>query len=165
MISPKELRQVLDYNADTGVFVWKKQLALRGKRGSEAGCVEKKARGGLYRRIRIHGILYYAHRLAWLYAHGEEAPEHIDHVNNNGLDNRIDNLRAVSCSANQHNKRISTNNTSGANGVKKSPHGWIAQIVSRGQSQYLGTYRDWHDAVYARYYTQLDLGFEKRHGV
>ena len=51
----------LEYNPDTGAFTWK-ATSRRGFVGKSAGCLC--TRDG-YIRIRIHGKLELAHRLAW----------------------------------------------------------------------------------------------------
>jgi hypothetical protein len=51
---------------------------------------------------------YYAHRLAWLYVHGEW-PNVIDHINGDAGDNRIANLRSCSQQRNMQNIRASRN--------------------------------------------------------
>lgn len=42
---------------------------------------------------------------------------YVDHVNRNGLDNRLKNLRESNAKDNMNNKRLQINNTSGVNGV------------------------------------------------
>lgn len=55
----------------------------------------------------------------------------VDHVNHDGLDNRISNLRIVDKSTNQINRaKLNSNNTSGARGIyyNKRDNKWIAAI-------------------------------------
>ena len=165
MITQAELKEILNYDTESGVFTWKKRLAPRGKVGDVAGCIDVKPKKGTYLRIRIRGVLYYAHRLAWIYTFGEEPKNQIDHINGDGTDNRISNLSEVTCAENQLNKRLSSNNTSGANGVVKNGRGWVAQAEINGEHKYMGWFYEWHDAVYARYYGQITLGFTEQHGV
>jgi hypothetical protein len=54
---------------------------------------------------------------------------HIDHINHNRQDNRIENLRWVSRKDNNRNQSMSSRNTSGIQGVRfdKRGNNWIAQ--------------------------------------
>lgn len=88
-IIPDSIRDVLDYNPETGEFVRK---VHRGRyyAGQKAGCIDKKG----YVVIRYNGRGYFAHRLAYFFVHGEQ-PYIIDHINHQTADNRIANLRNV----------------------------------------------------------------------
>lgn len=65
-----------------------------------------------------------------------------DHKDGNGLNNQRTNLRAATASQNQHNRRISKNNTSGLKGVTldKRRNKWMARIVFNGKSKFLGLF-------------------------
>lgn len=65
--------------------------------------------------------------------------ELVDHINGDGLDNRRCNLRIVSHSQNQQNRRgIGGRITKG---VKRTPSGrWAAQIERHGRARHLGTF-------------------------
>lgn len=45
-----------------------------------------------YVKLKIEGKWYFAHRLIWLYFNGD-LPDYIDHIDGNGFNNRIENLR------------------------------------------------------------------------
>lgn len=79
------------YNPETGDLIWK-DTRQRGMNGKIAGHKGKK-----YVEIRIGETLILGHRLAWLLHYGEYPPKGlvIDHINRNGFDNRISNLRCV----------------------------------------------------------------------
>ena len=89
----------LHYNTDTGDFIWK-----NGPRaGKLAGDVKKDG----YRYIALINERYLAHRLAWFYVHGRWPEPQIDHLNRNGADNRLVNLREVTAKGNCENRPLS----------------------------------------------------------
>ena len=113
MLTVERLREVLHYDPETGIFMWRVALGRRAKVGSRAGRVD--AQG--YRQVRIDNESYREHRLAWLYAFSMWPQDQLDHVNGAKADNRITNLRECTHSENQQNKGVNIRNTSGATGV------------------------------------------------
>jgi hypothetical protein len=83
-----------------------------------------------------------AHRLAWLWVHGRWPGCEIDHINSDGLDNRIQNLREATHAQNQRNQSKRSDNTSGLKGVSWHKRGkkWKAQICHMGKWHALGLY-------------------------
>jgi len=88
---------------------------------------------GRSRTIFMHRIIVGVHK-------GKET----DHVNGNGLDNQRANLRLVTGSQNQQNRKIGKNNTSGYKGVtwNKKDKLWRAVIKINGIEKYLGGYKN-----------------------
>lgn len=89
--------------------------------------------GGRYlaHTITKGGASLYLHQAVWLFHHGY-LPDMIDHINNNGHDCRIENLRPCTPGQNQHNSKVKTNNKSGYKGVAYYPKmrkPWRARIV------------------------------------
>lgn len=82
-------------------LVWRERSKGRAPKHRD----ELKVHHGEYRRIKIAGKIYKVHRLVWIYHHGE-VPEgmELDHINRDGWDNRISNLRVVPRSLNHRNK-------------------------------------------------------------
>jgi len=146
-ITQARLKEVLDYNPETGVFVWKESRSGI-KTSGIAGC--KQSDG--YIRISVDGKQYFAHRLSWLYVHGY-FPEHsLDHINRNKSYNRISNLREVSSQCNLRNTGNPKDNTSGVKGVcwSKQSEKWRADIMANGKQKHLGDYKHFDNAVCAR---------------
>jgi hypothetical protein len=145
LITQSRLKELLNYDPETGVFTWAVKRAAV-KPGDIAGCTSEG-----YWLIKVHGKMYQAHRLAWLWVHGA-FPEMIDHINGVTSDNRLCNLRAATNSQNQANSRMRVNNTSGHKGVvwDKQCRKWAARINVRNRRLYLGVF-DNIDAASAAY--------------
>lgn len=75
----------------------------------------------------------------------------IDHINSNGLDNRRSNLRLVTHSQNQQNRRPAINAVSKYKGVwlNKNSNLWIAEICVQGTHKLLGSYCTQREAATA----------------
>lgn len=103
--------------------------------------------------IKFKGRYRSAHQVAWLLHYGRPAGSRIDHVNGDGHDNRIDNLRRASQSENSQNRRVRSDNQIGLKGVQLRPNGkWRARIFLRGKSVNLGHFATAEEAhrAYAR---------------
>jgi hypothetical protein len=137
-LTPKRLRDVLDYDPETGEFRWKARNSNRIKIGAVAGAPFGN-RG--YRVIGVDGVRYYAHRLAWFYVYGIWPSKDTDHINGNRDDNRISNLRVVDRTTNMENFRKAVRNTvSGFLGVKVDKKRFAATIHVAGKKKYLGMF-------------------------
>lgn len=160
MLTQERLKELLNYDETTGIFTWKERKPGRGLNGI-AGY--KNQRG--YIVIKINYKTYCAHRLAYLYIHGYMPENEIDHDNQIKDDNRIDNLNEVSRTCNMRNTGNYKNNSSGVNGVNwnKAAKKWIAHIYIyiyiNGNKKYLGRYKEFADAVMARYEKEKGLGW------
>lgn len=134
-VTAERLREVLDYDASTGLFRWLpgNSRHLKALAGKIAG-----SQTTPYVVICIDGTYIGAHRLAWLFVHGSYPEGHIDHINGDCRDNRISNLRDVTQHQNMLNRKISKRNSSGAAGVDF--HGksgkWRARITFHREQHY-----------------------------
>jgi len=92
MITPKRLRELLDYDPQTGIFTWRINRKGPGARkGRIAGTVSP-TNG--YRYMKLDQVNYPAGALAFLWMTGKRPPE-VDHINLVRDDNRWSNLRAA----------------------------------------------------------------------
>lgn len=133
-----ELRSLLSYDSDTGIFRWAKPPAPGRHRfvGTIAG-----KDGTSYRQIKIGGVHYMAHRLAWYHSTGDWPTVDIDHINGDPRDNRLSNLRQATQSQNNGNRR-SRHGSSRFKGVTwhRRCRKWQAQIECDGVAHYLGLF-------------------------
>lgn len=159
-ITQSELKEALNYDPETGVFTWNINIGTRAK----AGNTPSNIRDG-YSRIKVNGKQYQAHRLAWLYVHGEW-PRQIDHINHIRSDNRLINLREVSVSDNTRNQTLSKKNTSGVCGVHwcKRQNKWRSQINANGKRMTIGYFDKKEDAISARKAAEKEYGYHPNHG-
>ncbi len=162
-ITQNKLKELLDYNPATGMFIWKITPNNRVIKGSVAGCICDSDR---YLRIRVNHTLYSAARLAWLCVYGEWPKNQIDHINHIRRDNRIINLRVCSNIENQRNQRLPKNNASGYMGVSwdNSRAKWLSQIRVRGKTVHLGRFNNINDAITSRALANSKYGFHENHG-
>jgi hypothetical protein len=136
-ITQSFVRWLFSYDEVTGTFI--RLVGVGGQLpGSIPGTVDRHG----YRKIKINGKQYLAHRLAWLYVYGEWPDGIIDHKNRNTADNSIANLRIASYKDNSQNRREPcSNNKAGALGVRKGKKGgWQARITASGKCIHLGSY-------------------------
>lgn len=136
-ITHKELVELLDYDAPTGVFCWKVKR-WRKNPGDVAGYFSK---GYCY--IKIEQISYLAHRLAWFYVTKRWPSLSIDHIDCNPSNNKFSNLREATQS--QQNTNRPSNR-----GVRFYQNRWVAMIGFEGKQKYLGRFKTREEALAAR---------------
>jgi hypothetical protein len=133
------IRKLLDYDKTTGNFYW---LCERGNgvtTGAKAGTFLKGR--NIYIHLRINGNKYLAHRIAWLLSTGQDPLElQIDHIDGNGCNNAIENLRLATSGQNSRNQKRAKSNKSGYKGVwlDKRRNKWASSIVLNRKSTWLG---------------------------
>lgn len=93
---------------------------------------------------------FYVHRLIYQLHHGK-APEIVDHINRNSLDNRIENLREASHSENLWNIGLNKNNKSKYKGVHycKTTNKFVAMIQINKKRKNLGLFKNAEEAYQA----------------
>jgi hypothetical protein len=147
MLTQEELKRVLRYNHETGIFIWIKSVAKRIAVGDVAGNLDPAG----YIRIRYKGCLYRAHTLAWLYHYGEFPCMDVDHIDCNKTNNSIANLRLATKHENATNRPLQKNNTSGVKGVRWNNRDkiWTASFVFMGRYIHVGSFKDKNRAASA----------------
>ena len=134
--SAQRLTELFKYIPKTGEFIWR--VPGPNRRGI-AGTTHVKG----YRQIRIDGILYMAHRVAWMMTYGCWPAGQLDHINGDKADNRITNLREATNGQNKANTfKAQKNSISGIKGVHQwRSDRWTAQIRADGKRYYLGSFK------------------------
>lgn len=171
------LRRRVSYNPCTGALMWMPISVDMIKQDSKRPDVAARIWNTRYAwkpaftrtdGARLWGKLdagnFMAHRVAWALFYGEWPQGEIDHIDGNGLNNRIDNLRVVDKSGNMRNQRRKTNNKSGATGVQVRKGKWFAYIHNGGKQVALGTFDCKRDAIAARKIAEQRYGYHENHG-
>lgn len=134
MLTVSELKALLTYDPDAGVFRWLVDWQ-RVRIGDIAG--SKDFYG--YTHIQVQGKKHKTHRLAWFYMTGDWPKQKIDHINGVKDDNRWGNLREASSLNNSHNAKLHQGKTI-PKGVSRSGRKYRARIRVLGKLIYLGTF-------------------------
>ncbi len=161
-VSQKDIKEIFDYNPDTGAVTWIKVLSSRTIVGKPVGV--KLSCGHL--QVTIDYKRYLVHRLIWLYVYGVWPKDQIDHINHIPDDNRISNLRETTQKENMINKSLQKKNTSGANGVRwyANLNKWRVSIGLKGNYLHLGYFTCKNKAVARRKTAEVLLGYHSNHG-
>jgi len=161
-LTQERLKELLDYDPDTGLFVWK----VRRSGMAEAGSVAGNTNSTDYRRISCDYNSYLSHRLAFLFMEGSFPPALVDHINHDKADNRWANLRHVTKVENNRHNAMQTNNISGVTGVcwHKQNKKWRAFIHPDGKAIHLGSTSDKDEAIRWRKAAEVKYGFSPYHG-
>lgn len=168
------LHQLFRYEPGTGYLIWnarpiehfadERLFKIWNTRysGKRAGCSDGKG----HRMVRINRVAYFQHRVIWAMHHGECTATDIDHIDGDGGNNRIENLRAVTHSENARNMRRPADNKSGTMGVRwdKRRSCWVAEIGARSSRRWLGQYKNLDEAIAARQQAELAENYHPNHG-
>lgn len=148
MLTADRARELVSYNPETGVFVWRVQRNGTFRNKDSIGWVDSHG----YRLLGMDGRKYKAHRVAWLLVYGEWPKSQLDHINRDRADNRIANLREVTNAENGQNAKPRTDGKSGVVGVHflKNCNRWWAYINTNRERVTVGYFESFEEAVAAR---------------
>ncbi len=162
-VSDAEIRESFEYDPSSGMIF----MLVCGERVNiEKTMVVKTRTNTKYRVVNFKSNKFLSHRLAWFLHYGKWPDGDVDHENQNGLDNRINNLRDVSHGENLRNARRSKSNKSGVTGVywHKVAKKWHATIGVNGVQVHLGLFDNLEEAKLVRKEAELKHGFHPNHG-
>ena len=97
----EEIREILDYSQETGLFTWKV--------GNKIGIQADAGPPGGYRRVIIRSIPYSAHILAFVWMTGKYPDCVVDHIDRIKSNNKWLNLRDVTHKVNSRNREFKPN--------------------------------------------------------
>lgn len=180
------LRKLVSYEPETGTLTWKARTPdvfreTAGRYSRAVACktwntknAGKPAFNSPHGKFHLAGAIFgehhLAHRIAWAIHYGLRDFGMIDHINGNGLDNRITNLRLASREINAQNTSRRHDCTSGVTGVHRhidkrwgTPN-WTARIQCGKRRIFLGSFDCLEDAIRARRAAEVRYGFGPAHG-
>lgn len=102
-LTHEQLKSILDYDSETGIFTWRYREFAPANWNSRWAGIRAGTNAGRYETIRLNGVHYLSHHLAWFYVYGY-MPVQIEHENRNGFANWIKNLRESTQSQNMANR-------------------------------------------------------------
>ncbi|WP_374139458.1 HNH endonuclease signature motif containing protein [Sphingomonas sp.] len=171
---------LLDYDPNSGALTWRerpaslyrhartspetKAMAWNNEFAGKAAFASISMDG--YRKGAIFGTTYLAHRIAWKWFYGDD-PLEIDHLDGDRANNRIANLRSVTSSINNRNRKLPVTNKSGVMGVcyNRFEDRWMAYVRGAdGRVQHLGYHDSIASAAAARSAGERGLGYGPSHG-
>lgn len=165
------------YHPDKGIITWRERpkhhfksesymkRANSRSSGKQAGTITT-SNGKSYLVVRFKDMYMHVHRIAATIAYGD-IPDgvEVDHINGDGLDNRIENLRLVTRSENMKNMRKRSDNKSGVTGVSKGRRNkWRSRIRVNNTEISLGEFSTVDEAAKARARAEIKYGFHENHG-
>lgn len=137
----QRLHALLEYSPESGELRWKVNRRGSAKVGSLAGQLDEDSG---YRRVRIDGRRYRAHRIVWIMVFGAPPVGVIDHINGKKDDNRINNLRDIPAAINNQNVQVArkTKRFTDLVGPTFQPKRgkWLVKITVEGKSVFIGRY-------------------------
>ena len=136
MITQSQVKELFQYR--DGNLYWK---IIKVKNQVKVGDLTGHIHHTGYRLIKINNKMYSSHRLIFLYHYGY-LPNEIDHIDGNRLNNDIENLREVTRSQNQWNRKSNKNSLSIYKGVSwhKPNKKWMSHIGINGKKKHLGLF-------------------------
>lgn len=168
--SQERLKQVLEYNPDSGVLTWKPRPENRYfTTHKEAGTRCWQANGAPSGKlISIDMVRYKVSRIIWVITYGSLPDGYeIDHANGNPWDDRLCNLRLATHDQNKANRRSMVKSKTGLKGVSVRKDGRFDACLKFNRKRYwLGSFRTAEEAAkaYADFSMEMfgEFSFEAR---
>ena len=152
IISIEDVKSALNYCPESGLLSWRYRHggSIGDKRFNARyfGCPVGNEHNG-YLRLSLKQKFYTGHRIAWAIHYGRWPQDVIDHIDGDGMNNRIANLRECTQAENMRSRGPNRDNRSGVRGVHWSKsHGmWCARLTVAGKVHRFGRYKTIEEAA------------------
>lgn len=165
------IHECFDYDKATGICTWKERplhhyanasMMNRSNNKLANAIIDQTPHSNGYLYLTLMGVRYSLHRLIWKHVTHNDPLYSIDHIDNNPLNNKWDNLREANIMQNNSNRNTQLNSDK-KKGVsyRKSTNRYRAQIQDNGITYELGSFLT-EDEAYVAYCTaarELHGGF------
>jgi DNA-binding winged helix-turn-helix (wHTH) protein len=160
----QEIKRLLSYDPATGALTW--LVTNIGRPFGSRADWSRRGQHKTYRYVAVLGRRWRAHSLAFFLFHGFMPLKQIDHIDGDGCNNAINNLRDVSPRENQRNRKLTYKSTSGVLGVTwhKRRKAWLVQIGVDNKPVRLGQFQNLEDAIRVRRAAEVEHGYHPNHG-
>ena len=165
----------INYDHKTGLIRWKDSIPDKYYKSHRSKCAFSKSLGKIagykkkrpktnYTEVKSLGFRFVAHRAAWLLYYGY-LPKLIDHIDHNGENNKIENLRETCHQGNARNSTLYSTNKSGHVGVSFDTRRkkWKAEICVNYKNIFLGYFETKAEAIDARVKSSAENNFHINH--
>ena len=143
ILNKELLNEYFEYS--DGELYWKKLFDNRNqvKLNDNAGHIHKSPNKISYKRITFLKKRYFVHQLVFMMFNGY-IPKQIDHIDGNGLNNKIENLREVTSQQNCLNRRLRKDNKIGFKNIywRNDSKKWRVTLSVNGKNKDFGSYFD-----------------------
>lgn len=160
-----DIPEWFSYDPESGLVTWRKSPSKKIRAGNAAGTPCGKG-SKKYLNIKFDGGYILAHHVAFFLYFGRLPICELDHIDGNGLNNRLPNFRETTHASNMKNVKLSSRNTSGVMGVhySRKTGKWEASICVDGKRIFLGSFSSTEKAAMERKNAEARYGFHKNHG-
>lgn len=136
-LTQARLKQLLHYDSITGLFTHI-EVRRNNNLNKPVGSINSKG----YTVIKLEGMSYSGHRLAWLYMTGQWPKDEVDHKDTVKHNNIWENLREANRYQNMQNRGVKQDSKTKVKGVKLTPDNtYIATIKFHNNIIHLGTFK------------------------
>lgn len=138
-LTQNKVKELFEYR--DGSLFWKIRSAYRIQIGDKVGGTNGSKQP--YLRLRIKEHRYLVHRVIYLYHHGY-MPDFVDHIDGDIANNNIENLREVSVSQNQLNRKTRSDNILNIKNVRysKRQKKYAVKLSINKKPKHIGYFKD-----------------------
>ena len=157
-LTMERVRELFDYLPDTGQLVRKTTVGRRPS--TKAGTIVGYPDSSGYLQVMVDWWQRPVHLVIWVWHHGYEPENLIDHRDRNKQNNCIENLREVSSQCNMRNIGSNCRSATGVKGVRwcNTSKAWIVTIAS-DKLRTIKRTPDFTEAVCHRYAAEQCLNY------